>query len=62
MLGRSFLIPYADVGGKTEELGGQIIHSGKRVHTFQSKKSRLVQLGANTIKPTLEEIGAKLSP
>jgi hypothetical protein len=62
MLGQSFLIPYAEAGSKTEQLGREIIQSGKSVYTFQSEKSRLVQLGANTIKPTLEEIGAKLSP
>ena len=62
MLGQSVLIPYAEAGSKTEQLGREIIHSGKRVYTFQSGKSRLVQLGGNTIKPTLEEIGAKLSP
>ena len=56
MLGRSFLIPYADAGSKTEQLGREIIDAGRRVYTFQSEKSRLVQFGAKTIKPTLEEI------
>jgi predicted Rossmann fold nucleotide-binding protein DprA/Smf involved in DNA uptake len=62
MLGRSFLIPYAEAGSKTEKRGREIIRIGKKVYTFQSEKSRLVQFGANTIKPTLEEIRAKLSP
>ena len=56
MLARCFLIPYADDGSKTEQLCRGIIQAGKKFFTFQSGKSRLVQLGANTIKPTLEEI------
>lgn len=62
MLGSHFLIPNAETGGKTEQLCREIIQAGKGVYTFQSEKSRLIQFGANTIKPTLEEIGAKLSP
>lgn len=53
-LGRSFLIPYADAGSKTEQLGREIIQSGKGVHTFKLEKSPLVRSGAKTIEPTVE--------
>jgi hypothetical protein len=52
MLGRSFLIPYADTGSKTEELGREIIEVGKRVYTFQSEKSCLAQCGGKTVEST----------
>jgi predicted Rossmann fold nucleotide-binding protein DprA/Smf involved in DNA uptake len=53
MLGRSFLIPYADKDSKTEQLCRELIQAGKGVYTFQSGKNRLVQFGAITIEPTI---------
>ena len=55
-LGRSFLIPYADAGSKTEQLGREIIQSGKRVYSFKSERSLLMKSGAKTIECTIEEI------
>jgi hypothetical protein len=55
-MGRRFLIPYADAGGKTVKLGREIIHAGKRVYTFQSTKSPLVQAGAKAIEPASKQI------
>ena len=56
-LGRSFLIPYADAGSKTEQLGRKIIQAGTNVYTFSSGKNRtLMQSGAIVIEPEAEDI------
>jgi predicted Rossmann fold nucleotide-binding protein DprA/Smf involved in DNA uptake len=56
MLGRSFLIPYANSGSKTEQLGREIIHSGKRVFSFKAESSAIIQSGAKTIEPEEQDI------
>ncbi len=52
MLGMSFLIPYADAGGKTERLGLEIIHAGKKVFTLSRGPSSWALAGAIKIEPT----------
>lgn len=56
-LGRSFLIPYADAGSKTDQLGREIINADKMVYTFNSERSSgLIQFGAKVIEPEFEDI------
>lgn len=56
-LGRSFMIPFADAGSKTDQLGREIIRSGKTVYTFNSESSSsLIQSGGKAIEPMVKEI------
>lgn len=56
-LGRNFLIPFADAGSKTEQLGREIIRAAKNVYTFSSERNRtLMQSGAIVIEPEAEDI------
>ena len=51
-LADEILIAYAHPGGKTEKLAHKLLHSGKRVYTFNSKhNSALIEMGAVAIEP-----------
>ena len=50
-LGRSFLIPYADAGSKTEQLGREMLEAGGTIYTFNSASNDgLIHLGAKPIE------------
>jgi hypothetical protein len=50
-LGRSFLIPYAEAGSKTEQLGREMLEAGWTIHTFNSASNDgLISLGAKPIE------------
>jgi hypothetical protein len=47
MLGRSFLIPYADAGSKTEQLVWEIIESDGKIYSFKiASNEGLIRSGA----------------
>lgn len=56
-LGRSFLIPHADAGSKTEQLGRKIIESGGILYTFNTARNEgLIHSGAKPIGMDTKEI------
>jgi predicted Rossmann fold nucleotide-binding protein DprA/Smf involved in DNA uptake len=58
-LGRSFLIPYAEAGSKTEQLGREILEAGGTIYSFSSAVNNgLIHSGAKPIGSDVKEIRA----